>query len=205
MLDNPSVGNYEELGDLYLDDGQFARARDCFDRVIARRESIDPLYRRALCANGAGRLRRGTADLEQVVIARDPKYDYQRAAGLLAHAFAKAGEREKADALFAEVTETSTLSETAVQLRRLSRRRGPGRRGARMGRAHPAKEGDDARLHSPPRAAVVSKGRCAAQAAAVGLSIFDIHVAIREPQTVAFAAGPPEGGPDGTTPIRNAL
>lgn len=25
-LDNPSIGNYEELGDLYLDDRQFARA-----------------------------------------------------------------------------------------------------------------------------------------------------------------------------------
>ena len=36
ILDNPSIGNYEELGDLYLDDEQFARARDCFDRVIAK-------------------------------------------------------------------------------------------------------------------------------------------------------------------------
>jgi hypothetical protein len=35
ILDNPSIGNYEELGDLYLDDGQFVRARECFDRVIA--------------------------------------------------------------------------------------------------------------------------------------------------------------------------
>ena len=51
------------------------------------------------------------ADLEQVA-ARDPKYDYQRAAGLRAHALAKIGEREKADALFAEVLAVSTLSET---------------------------------------------------------------------------------------------
>src|ERR1051325_1792701 len=29
VIDNPSVGNYEELGDLYLDDQQFARARAC--------------------------------------------------------------------------------------------------------------------------------------------------------------------------------
>src|SRR3989442_2084479 len=33
IVDNPSIGNYEELGDLYLDDLQFARARECFDRV----------------------------------------------------------------------------------------------------------------------------------------------------------------------------
>src|SRR5437773_7969075 len=44
VADNPSIGNYEELGDLYLDDRQFARARDCFDKVIARSDSIDPFY-----------------------------------------------------------------------------------------------------------------------------------------------------------------
>src|SRR5262245_44860706 len=50
ILDNPSSGNYEELGDLYLDDAQYARARECFDKVLAKTESIDPFYRRALCA-----------------------------------------------------------------------------------------------------------------------------------------------------------
>src|SRR5438270_170669 len=50
ILDNPSVGNFEELGDLYLDDGQFARARECLDRVLARSSEIDPLYRRGLAA-----------------------------------------------------------------------------------------------------------------------------------------------------------
>ncbi len=111
VLDNPSVGNYEELGDLYLDDGQFERARDCFDRVISRGDSIDAFYRRALCAIGLNDFTSAAADLEQVVT-RDPKYDYQRAAGLRAHALANAGQREKADAVFADVTQTSTLSET---------------------------------------------------------------------------------------------
>ena len=41
IVDNPSIGNYEELGDLYLDDGQFVKARECFDKVLAREESID--------------------------------------------------------------------------------------------------------------------------------------------------------------------
>jgi len=50
-------------------------------------------------------------DLEQVV-ARDPKYDYQRAAGLHAHALARLGRHDDADALFRDVLETSTLSET---------------------------------------------------------------------------------------------
>src|SRR5687767_11437852 len=51
IIDNPSVGNYEELGDLYLDDGQYAKARECFDRVVSpRTDSPDPFYRRALAA-----------------------------------------------------------------------------------------------------------------------------------------------------------
>ena len=58
VLDNPSVGNYEELGDLYLDDKQYARARECFDRVIARDRRGRSLL--PSCAGGAGpgRLRR---------------------------------------------------------------------------------------------------------------------------------------------------
>ena len=51
------------------------------------------------------------ADLERVVT-REPKYDYQRAAGLRAHVLAKIGQREKADALFTETLQVSTLSET---------------------------------------------------------------------------------------------
>jgi hypothetical protein len=111
IIDNPSVGNYEELGDLYLDDRQFARARECYDRVLARSDSIDPLYRRALSEMAVDDFTAAAADLQQVT-ARDAKYDYQRAAGLLAHALAKIGQRAQADALFAEVTATSTLSET---------------------------------------------------------------------------------------------
>lgn len=111
ILDNPSIGNYEELGDLYLDDRQYARARECFDNVLARSDGIDPIYRRALAELALDDYQAAAADLEKVV-ARDAKYDYQRAAGLLAHAFAKIGEREKAAALFADVTRTSTLSET---------------------------------------------------------------------------------------------
>jgi len=111
VLDNPSVGNYEELGDLYLDDGQYARARECFDRVTARTNSIDPVYRRALCELALNDFAAAASDLEHV-IGRDPKYDYQRAAALWPHALARVGQREKAAALFAEVTETSTLSET---------------------------------------------------------------------------------------------
>jgi hypothetical protein len=111
IVDNPSVGNYEELGDLYLDDQQFARARECYDRVLAKSDSLDALYRRGLSEIAVDDFAAAAADLQQVT-ERDAKYDYQRAAGLLAHALAKTGVRSRADALFAEVTSTSTLSET---------------------------------------------------------------------------------------------
>jgi hypothetical protein len=121
IFDNPSVGNYEELGDLYLDDKQFAKARQCFDLVISKSElpssagtggaiAIDPLYRRALCEIALDDFAAAAADLEKVV-ALDPKYDYQRAAGLRAQALARLNQREQADALFADVLQTSTLSE----------------------------------------------------------------------------------------------
>jgi len=111
VIDNPSSGNYEELGDLYLDDKQFARARESFDRVIATADSIDPRYRRALAALALNDMKAAAADLE-IVVAQDRRYDYHRAAGLLAHAYATLGNVDKADSLFAEVTQMSTLSET---------------------------------------------------------------------------------------------
>ena len=111
VLDNPSIGNYEELGDLYLDDGQFARARECFDRVLAKSASIDPFYRRALCEIALSDFAAAAPDLERVV-SEDAKYDYQRAAGLQAHVLAKLGQRDRADTLFTDVLQTSTLSET---------------------------------------------------------------------------------------------
>lgn len=112
ILDNPSIGNFEELGDLYLDDGQFARARECFDRVITpRTEALDPYYRRALAAVGLEDYQAAADDLRRVT-AIDPKYDYHRAAGLLAHALGKIGRGEEAGDLFAKVTGLSTLSET---------------------------------------------------------------------------------------------
>jgi LmbE family N-acetylglucosaminyl deacetylase len=112
ILDNPSVGNYEELGDLYLEDNKYAEARECFDKVIASRTtSLDAYYRRALAALALEDYPAAVADLEHVV-ARDPKYDYQRAAGLLAHALGKVGQGDRGLAIFADVTELSTLSET---------------------------------------------------------------------------------------------
>ena len=112
IRDNPSPGNYEELGDLYMDDGRIPQAREAFDRAIAARaDTPDPFYRRGVCAIQMGDFAAAVPDLERVV-AKQPEYDFQRAAGLLAHAYAQIGEKEKAESLFRRVTTTSTLSET---------------------------------------------------------------------------------------------
>lgn len=111
IVDNPSVGNFEELGDLYLDDKQYAKARECFNKVVGRSDELDPLYHRGLSSLGLDDFAAAAADLEQV-IARDPRYAYQRAAGLYAHALARLGRKEEAEATFTAVLETSTLTET---------------------------------------------------------------------------------------------
>jgi len=109
--DNPSAGNLEELGALYLEDKKYEQAKTCFDRAIASRaDSIDTFYRRALAEMELKDYAEAIADLERVV-QKDFKYDFHRAAGLLAHAYAQTGQTEKASALFARVTEISTSTE----------------------------------------------------------------------------------------------
>ncbi len=112
IRDNPSPGNYEELGDLYMDDGKIPQAREAFNRAIAARaDTPDPFYRRGVCAIQLGDFAAAVPDLEKVV-KKQADYDFQRAAGLLAHAYARTGQEEKAESLFRHVTTTSTLSET---------------------------------------------------------------------------------------------
>ena len=109
---NPSSGNYEELGDLYMDDGKLEQARAAFDKAIAARaDTIDPFYRRGVCAILMGDAAAALPDLERTV-AKDPGYDFYRAGGLLAHAYALTGEKQRAEALFREVTDRSVSSET---------------------------------------------------------------------------------------------
>jgi hypothetical protein len=112
ILDNPSVGNYEELGDLYLDEGMFAKARACYDKAISLRgHSEDAYYRRGIAGIELGDFAAAVTDLEHVT-ADDPHYDRHRALGLLARAYAETGRTTEADELFEQATEVSTLSET---------------------------------------------------------------------------------------------
>ncbi len=111
VLQNPSPGNYEELADLSLADGKDAKAREYYDRAITARSDIDPIYRRGIAEVHLGDFAAAVKDFEYVT-AKDPKYDLHRAIALLAHAYANTGEPEKAEALFRQATEMSTISET---------------------------------------------------------------------------------------------
>jgi hypothetical protein len=116
---NPSAGNFEELGDLYMEDGKLALARAAFDRAIgARGDSLDAFYRRAVCALQLGDAAAAIPDLERVVLS-ERGYDFYRAAGLLAHAYAKTGQSERAESLFREVTARSVASETYINFAEL--------------------------------------------------------------------------------------
>lgn len=112
ILDNPSAGNYEELGLLYLDDGDFSRARAAYDKAIASRsDSPDAFYRRGVAEVALGDFAAAIPDIERAV-ASDPSYDFHRAKGLLAHAYAQTGHPDKAEPLFQQATKISTISET---------------------------------------------------------------------------------------------
>jgi hypothetical protein len=112
VQDNPSAGNFEELAELYFEQGNVARARECFDRAInARTMHADPFYGRAACALQLNDFQAAIPDLEKT-IALDRGHDYFRAMGLLAHCYASKGDFARAEALFREALTTSTLSET---------------------------------------------------------------------------------------------
>lgn len=109
---NPSPGNFEDLGDLYLDDSKLPQARTAFDQAIANRaDTPGPFYGRGVCNVLLGDPAAAIPDLERVV-SKEPAYDFHRGAGLLAHAYAQTGEKDRAEALFRQATIISTSSET---------------------------------------------------------------------------------------------
>lgn len=114
IIDNPSTANLEELGDLYLEQKQYAKARAYYDRVITPRTDYpDPFYHRGICELELGQANEAVSDLERV-IRQDPRHAVGRAAGLLAQAYALSGRAEDARVAFAKALETSTLSETQL-------------------------------------------------------------------------------------------
>jgi hypothetical protein len=112
ILDNPSAANLEELGELYWDEKEYAKAREAFERAInTRSDSPHPFYRRGLCAMELGQPAAAVPDLEHVIRA-DPKFDSYRAQLMLAQAYAATGREQEAGPLFAEVVLHSNTPET---------------------------------------------------------------------------------------------
>jgi hypothetical protein len=112
VLENPSAGNFEELGDLLLDEGKYLQAKECFDRALgSRTDSIDPFYKRGVCEFELGEWAAAVSDLERVV-KLDPKYAYSRAQSLQARALTKLGRTAEAETAFGRLLELSTSSES---------------------------------------------------------------------------------------------
>jgi hypothetical protein len=112
ILDNPSAANFEELGELYWDQKQYAEARQAFEHAIATRsDSPHCFYRRGLCLMAIGQPAVAVADFERVVRG-DAKYDSYRAQLMLAQAYAATGGNQQAARLFAEVVQHSNTPET---------------------------------------------------------------------------------------------
>src|ERR1700734_206643 len=107
IRDNPSAGNYEELGDPLMDEGKLQPARAAYDKAIAARSNtLDCFYRRGMCALLSGDAAAALPDLEMAV-QKDATHDFNRAAGLLADAYAKTGQAAKADAMFRQAVDRS--------------------------------------------------------------------------------------------------
>ncbi len=112
ILDNPSAGNYEEVAELYFEQKQYAKAREsCSQAIGARSDSPYTFYLRAKAALGMNDTAGAIPDLE-LVVGKDVKFDYYRAAGLLADAYARTRKMEDAERYFAIATQFSTTPET---------------------------------------------------------------------------------------------
>jgi len=112
ILDNPSAGNLEELAELYFDQKRYQKARESLNRAIAARSDFPhAFYLRAKSALAVGEYAEAIPDLE-FVVAKDPKFDYYRATGLLGDAYARTGDLQKAAIYFAPAAQFSTTPET---------------------------------------------------------------------------------------------
>jgi tetratricopeptide (TPR) repeat protein len=95
-----------------MEEKQYGKARESFDRAIAARsDSPHTFYFRARSLLAQNHFSEAIPDLERVVEG-DRKFDYYRAAGLLADAYARTGDMDRSALLFGEVTQYSTTPET---------------------------------------------------------------------------------------------
>ena len=155
ILDNPSAGNYEELADLYLEEGNYARARQCYDKAISSRtDSLDPFYRRGMAATSWVTSPRPYPILN-ASSRRIPSTTFSAPPRLLAHAYANTGQPEQSRGSVSRGHENLHFVRDVLQLRLLPGRSATQRRGPRMGAAHSGQEADHAGISASPRATLV--------------------------------------------------
>ena len=158
IRDNPSAGNFEELGELLMEDGKLQPARETFDKAIAARSTtLDTFYHRGVCAAMLAMRRRRCLILRKSVT-KDPESRFlsgRRSARARLRADRPAGKGRGAlpqgdgdvDAV-RDVFEFCGLSCGAR----------PGRRGARVGAKGDRQRAYDAVVFAAAREAVVAAG-----------------------------------------------
>jgi len=109
ILDNPSVANLEELGELYWDQKDYTKARDAFERAVQTKSaSSRTFYRRGQCSLELGDPAAAVPDLEYA-FRSEPKLDVYRVGMFLARAYAATGRNTEAATVFsATMQHTST-------------------------------------------------------------------------------------------------
>jgi hypothetical protein len=111
ILDNPSVANLEELGELYWDDREYTKAREAFDRAIRTgSDSSRTFYRRGLCSLELGDAAAAVPDLE-FAFRTEPKLDFYRGGMFLARAYAATGRDAEGAAVFSAAMERTSTPE----------------------------------------------------------------------------------------------
>jgi len=111
IVDNPSVANLEELGELYWDEKEYMKAHEAFNRAVARgSESTRTFYRRGLCALELGDAAAAVTDLE-FVFRTEPKLDLYRGGMFLARAYAATGRDAEAAKVFSEAMQHTSTPE----------------------------------------------------------------------------------------------
>ena len=109
ILDNPSVANLEELGELYWDEKDYTKAREAFNRAVGTgSDASRTFYRRGQCSLELGDAAAAVPDLA-FAFRTEPKLDFYRGGMFLARAYAATGrDAEAAEVFSAAMQRTST-------------------------------------------------------------------------------------------------
>jgi hypothetical protein len=111
IIDNPSVANLEELGELYFDEREYAKARDAFNRAVGTgTDATRTFYRRGQCSLELGDAAAAVTDLEYA-FRTDPKLDFYRGGMLLARAYATTGKNAEALQVFSSAMQHTSTPE----------------------------------------------------------------------------------------------